>query len=148
MRHFRLSSALLIVACVGLPTLAHAQNKNRGDRSKITHEELLQSAGLTSTAYDLIRILRPYWLEPPRGRLVSANGDGTRDGGSDANGTAQEVIVYVDGDRQPSAEQLNTLHVVSILEMRYLDQNRAIQMRGPGHEMGVIEIRLLDAAKR
>ncbi len=148
MRHFRLSSMLLIVACVGLPTLAHAQKKNRGDRNRITNEEVLQSSGLGSTAYDLIHILRPYWLEPPRGRVASPNGDGYRDGGSDLNGTAVEVVLYVDGTRQPSVEQLKTLRVASILEMRYLDQQRALQLRGPGHEMGVIEITLKDASKR
>ncbi len=148
MRHFRLSSMLLIVAFVGLPTLAHAQKKNRGDRNKITQEELVQSAGLSSTAFELIRTLRPYWLEPPRGRVSSPNGDGFRDGGSDLNGTAIEVVVYINGDRQPSVEQLKTLRVVSILEMRYLDQQRALQMRGPGHELGVIEVTLQDASKR
>jgi hypothetical protein len=148
MRHFRLSSVLLIVAFAGLPTLAQAQKKNRGDRNKITHEELLQSAGLTSTAFDLIQIIRPYWLEPPRGRVASPNGDGFRDGGSDLNFTAVEIVVYVDGNRQPSVEQLKTLRLVSILEMRYLDQQRALQIRGPGHEKGVIEVTLQDVSKR
>ena len=154
MRRSRLSSVLLLLALVALPTLAHAQNKNRGDRNRITRDELTESAATASTAYDLIHILRPYWLEPPRGRMAPALGDGSRDNNSDgttsfgANGVAQEVVVYVDGNRQPSLEQLKTLRVVNILEMRYLDQNRAIQMHGPGHEKGVIEVTLLDASKR
>ena len=142
MRRPGMSSVLLILALVGLPTLAHAQNKNRGDRNKITHDELVESSATANTAYDLIHIMRPLWLEPAQGRMSSARADG----GSD--GTAQEVIVYVNGNRQPSLDQLKSLRVANILEMRYLDQNRAIQMHGPGHEKGVIEITLIDASKR
>ncbi len=146
MRRSGRSIALLIIALVGFPTLLHAQNKSRGDRNKITHDELVESAATASTAYDLIHIMRPLWLEPAQGRMASARADGGSDSG--ISGTAQEVVVYVNGNRQPSLDLLKTMRVAGILEMRYLDQNRAIQMRGPGHEKGVIEITLIDAAKR
>ena len=31
-----------------------------------------------------------------------------------------------------------------IIEIRFLDQNRAVQMHGPGHELGVIEVITID----
>lgn len=154
MRRPGIASLLLITALVGLPSPAHAQNRNRGDRNRITREELVESAATASTAYDMIHIMRPLWLEPAQGRMASSRADGGSDRGMDggtnagANGAAQEVIVYVNGNRQPSLEQLKTLRVSSILEMRYLDQNRAIQMHGPGHEKGVIEVTLIDISKR
>ncbi len=142
MRRAVLKSLLLVIALVGLPTLAHAQKKSRGDRNKITHDELVEAAATSPTAYDLIHIMRPLWLDPAQGRMASARGDGGQDGG------AQEVVVYINGNRQPSLDQLKTLRVQSIQEMRYLDQNRAIQMHGPGHEKGVIEVTLLEGAQR
>ncbi len=154
MRRSGLSTALLITALVGFPTLAHAQKKSRGDRNRITHDEVVESASTASTAYDLIHIMRPLWLEPAQGRMASARADGGADASTDAGsnasaiGVAADVVVYVNGNRQPSLDQLKTLRVAGILEMRYLDQNRAIQMHGPGHEKGVIEVTLIDAANR
>ena len=142
MRRSVLTSMLLVLALLGLPTMAHAQKKSRGDRNKITHDELVEAAATATTAYDLIHIMRPLWLDPAQGRMASARGDGGQDGG------AQEVVVYVNGNRQPSLDQLKTLRVQGIQERRYLDQNRAIQMHGPGHEKGVIEVTLIDASQR
>jgi hypothetical protein len=31
-----------------------------------------------------------------------------------------------------------------LVELRYLDQNRGVQMYGPGHEFGVIEVTTVD----
>ena len=59
----------------------------------------------------------------------------------------QQIVVYLDDLRQPDLESsLITVKVETIVEMRYLDQNRAVQNRGPGHEAGVIEV--ITTAKR
>jgi hypothetical protein len=145
MRHSVLKSVLLVMALVALPSFAHGQKKSRGDRNKITRDELVEAATTANSAYDLIHIMRPLWLEPAQGRMASASGAAGGDVGT--TGMAQEVVVYVNGTRQPSLEQLKTLRLPGIQEMRYLDQNRAIQMHGPGHEKGVIEVTLVDASK-
>lgn len=105
----------------------------RGDRSKLTRQDLDEAGNSIVTARDAIRILRPHWLQPPVGRMASSNV-------ADAGGGAQTVIVYLDGSRQVDLEVLNTIRNAEIQEMRYLDQNRAIGIHGPGHEAGVIEI--------
>ncbi len=56
-------------------------------------------------------------------------------------------MVYVDGNRQQSLEDLKTIRTALITEMRFLDQNRAIQMHGPGHELGVIEVTTVNKKK-
>ncbi len=80
-----------------------------------------------------MRLLRHRWLNPSPGRVVSSNMLGS-------GGGSQAVIVYVDDVRQPDVESLRRVKGADIVEMRYLDQNRAVQMRGPGHEAGVIEV--------
>lgn len=75
------------------------------------------------------------------GRMASSNVGG-------AGGGASEVVIYVDGTRQPNIEMLNLLRVAEISEMRYLDQNRSVTLHGPGHEAGVIEITTLAKAKK
>jgi hypothetical protein len=42
---------------------------------------------------------------------------------------------------------LATISATKIVEMKYLDQNRAVLLRGPGHESGVIEITTVDKRK-
>jgi hypothetical protein len=105
----------------------------RGDRSKLTRQDLDEAGNSIVTARDAIRILWPHWLQPPVGRMASSNV-------MDAGGGAQTVVVYLDGTRQVDLEVLNTIRNAEIQEMRHLDQNRAIGIHGPGHEAGVIEI--------
>jgi hypothetical protein len=105
----------------------------RGDRAKLTRQDLDEAGNSIATARDAIRMLRPHWLNPPVGRMASSNM-------ADAGGGATTVIVYLVGSRQVDLEVLNTIRNAEIQEMRYLDQNRAIGIHGPGHEAGVIEI--------
>ena len=127
-----LLAALLVV----LPQAAHAQNRKRGDRYRITTDEIAEAAATVNTAYNAIRTLRPQRLNTPPGRNASSNPDGTSGGGTE--------IVYIDGNRQPSLEALSTVKTVDLVECKFLEQNRAIQTHGPGHELGVIEITTLN----
>lgn len=122
------------------PATPPARRAPRGDRNKLTQVELSQAGGVV-TALDAIRLLRPQWLNPPRGRVASSNADGS-------TGSATQLVVYIDDMRQPDLESaLITVKVETIMEMRYLEQNRAVQNRGPGHEAGVIEV-ITNPAKR
>jgi hypothetical protein len=112
------------------------QARRRGDRSRLTRQDLDEGGSAIVTARDAIRILRPHWLQPPVGRMATANVTG-------GGGGATEVVIYVDGTRQPNHEVLNMLRIAEIAEMRYLDQNRSVTLHGPGHEAGVIEIKTI-----
>lgn len=139
----RLSILRCFVALVGLvllATSADAQGKRRSDVNKITRADLDENVTLMGTARDAIRVLRPQWFRPPTGRFA------TPDGGS-VGANPGEAIVYLDDVRQPDLESLTLVPLARIFEMKYLDQNRAVQMRGPGHESGVIEVTTIDRRK-
>lgn len=137
MRKLTVACLFALFALVGLALVAapaEAQNKKRGDQSKITRADLNESGGGIVTAYDAVRVLRPRWLQPPTGRQASA----TLGGGSRASNA---VIVYVDNLRQPDVERsLSSVKAAELVEMRHLDQNRSVQEFGPGHEAGVIKV--------
>ena len=131
---FALSLALLAVP-------AQAQQKTRGDRNKLTKDDIAEAPGSVMTALDAVRVLRPLWTQPPMGRTALAGGNGSSGGG------ATEVIVYVDDMRRPSLDELRSVKREAIVEMKFLDQNRAIQMKGPGHELGAIEVTTVNKKK-
>ena len=139
-------TSMLAVLCVTLWTVCvpdglHAQDKkHRGDRARITQDDLKEVPGV-NTAFDAIRTLRPQWFSPSLGRTATAGASGSTGGG------AAEVVVYIDDLRQTALDDLKTVKATTIVEMRFFDQNRAIQMRGPGHEMGVIEVTTINKRK-
>ena len=126
--------ATLIVGC------ATAQQSSRSETTSLTRADIEQGGSSLFTAREAVRILRPQWLSPPAGRIASSN---VLSGG----GGGQEVIVYIDDKRQPDLESLATVPATRVVEMRYLDQNRAVLLHGPGHESGVIEVTTLDKRK-
>jgi len=131
---FLLLCTALAAAC------ATAQPSSRSDTSMLTRADIEQGGSSIFTAREAVRILRPQWLARPMGRVASSN-MGTSGGGG------QEVIVYIDDKRQPDFESLATVPAAKIVEMKYLDQNRAVLLRGPGHEAGVIEVTTSDKRK-
>src|SRR5689334_882731 len=67
---------------------APTRRPQRGDRNRLTKDDIAQ-AGSGSTALDIIRRLRPQWLQPPVGRIASSNADGM-------GGGSQQIVLYVD----------------------------------------------------
>ena len=128
-----LTSALLLAT----PTEAQ---KGRGDRSKLTIVDIQEAGAGIVTARDAVRLLRPQWLSPRMGRVASSDMLGS-------GGGRQEVVVYIDDIRQPDLESLTTVLAAKIFELKYLDQNRAVQARGTGPEAGVIEVTTVDKRK-
>lgn len=131
---FLLLCTALAAAC------ATGQPSSRSDTSMLTSADIEQGGSSIFTAREAVRILRPQWLARPMGRVASSN-MGTGGGGG------QEVIVYIDDKRQPDFESLATVPAAKIVEIKYLDQNRAVLLRGPGHEAGVIEVTTSDKRK-
>ncbi|MEO5816031.1 MAG: hypothetical protein ABIT20_12205 [Gemmatimonadaceae bacterium] len=130
--------ALLSVVSIGAP--AGAQ-QNRGDRNKLTQADIAETGTSIMTARDAVRILRPQWMTPPPlGRQASSDVL-TPGGGSPV------IIIYINDVRQPDIESLATVPAAKVVEMKYLDQNRAVMLHGPGHESGVIEVTTTDRRK-
>lgn len=136
-------TAVAVLSILLSSVAAHSlqAQKPRGDRNRVTTTELAEAPAAATNAYDLIRAMRPQWLTPPIGRTSSSNvmGDG---------GGAKDIVLYIDDTKQPSLDDLRTIKSATIVEMRFLDQNRALQLRGPGHEMGVIEVTTISGKKK
>lgn len=129
---------LALAMAVAAPSAEGQATRRRGDRNKLTRIELDEAGSAMVTAQDAVRLLRPQWLRPPVGDVASSNVFGGAGGG------ATEIILYVDGIRQPDLEVLRMVSAAKLVELRYLDQNRGVQMYGPGHEFGVIEVTTTD----
>jgi hypothetical protein len=127
----------LLLACAMVALGAPAQAQKRGDRALITRSDIEEGGGGLTTAQDAIQRLRPNWLRPQMGRTATS---GMLDGLGDRATTAREPIVYINEVRQPNLEILRTVPSIKIIEMKFLDQNRAVQVLGPGHELGAILI--------
>ena len=127
---------------LSLGVLASPAGAQKGDRNKLSQEDIAEAGGKSiMTARDAIRILRPQWMTPPPlGRQMSS--DILTPGGG-----APTIIVYINDVRQPDIESLATVPATKIVELKYLDQNRAVLLHGPGHESGVIEVTTIDKRK-
>lgn len=131
---------LVLLCAAFVAACATGQPATRTESTTLTRADIEQGGSSIFTAREAVRILRPQWLTPPMGRVASSNVMTSGGGG-------QEVIVYIDDKRQPDFESLATVPAARILEMKYLDQNRAVLLRGPGHEAGVIEVTTTDKRK-
>ncbi|HEX4934280.1 MAG TPA: hypothetical protein VFV33_13915 [Gemmatimonadaceae bacterium] len=131
-----LRSLVLLVLVAGT-----AQAQKRGDRSLITRTDIEEAGGGLTTALELVQRLRPNWLRPPMGRNAKS---GMLDGINNGDPAPSEPIVYIDEVRQPNVDILRNVRTTKVIEVKYLDQNRAIQMLGPGHESGAILVTTAD----
>lgn len=131
----RILFALVSVAAIVsfAPDRVAAQNK-RGDRNLITRQDIDEGGASMVTAQDAVQRLRPQWLRPALGRNNAASMDGSNQ--NTPNATAP--ILYIDDRRQPELDLLRTVPATKVKEIKFMDQNRAVQMLGPGHEAGAI----------
>ncbi len=121
----------VLMACLGLALLsahpAQAQQKKiRRQRNVITAEEVATRPGL-STAYDVVRSLRPAWLTT---RGVTSTED-PRAGG---------IQVYVDGVSMGGVSELQSIGVDRIQQLRFLSSSDATMKYGTGNTSGAIEV--------
>ncbi len=128
-----LSRFLLVALALCVVTGTASAQKQRGGSNNVTKDDIAEAPGSVMTALDAVRVLRPRWTQPSLGRTAASGANGNGSG-------ATEVIAYVDDMRQPALDDLRNVKREAIVEMKFLDQNRALALRGPGHEMGVIEV--------
>lgn len=79
----------------------------------------------TSTAFDVVRKLRPMWLQT-RGRETINN--------------PSEIAVYLDGIRSGGPAFLETIPSSAVTSMRYIDAATATQRWGTNHVHGAIMV--------
>ena len=154
-RSLALGLALATGAVTIAPGGAAAQDKPKSkDRNLITREEIEASSKKDGDIYQLIRALRPHFLNAPRGvrsmgmtgTSVSGAGRGqtmeTRTGGASA---APTPLVYLNGLRGGELESLKQIMAMDVREVRYYEPAKAEDEFGPGHDGGVVAVVMMSA---
>jgi len=113
------------------PDQALAQKKQR---DLITREEIESSPKRSDYIYDVIRSLRPHFLEAPRGvRRTGIDGAASRMPGASptrpglgvGGSTATEVAVFINQNRMGGIDVLKGIQAEQVEEVRYFDPSRA-----------------------
>jgi hypothetical protein len=127
----KVACSLVALVVLGmLPAAVGAQQKDRParrDRNLITDQEIEQNRTRADNAYDLISALRPQWLR-------------TRGNTTLVPGVDDGVALYVDGTRRGSVEELRSVPVEHLTELRYVSAGDATTRYGTGHAQGAIEV--------
>jgi hypothetical protein len=124
MRNFMLCflAAFVLVACAS----STGTKSPRRSTNLITAEEV--AASTAKDAYEAIQLLRPEWLIP-RG-IASPN-----------NPRSTLPAAYINNSRLGDIENLSSVSVLSIAEIRFLSPNDATTLYGTGHVGGAITVK-------
>jgi hypothetical protein len=128
--------ALAIAAVAWLAFLPAQADAQKRQRDRITREEILASPLKELDLYQLIRNMRPHFLETPRG---------ARSGG---NGTVNPVVVYVDGKRDTGIDALKLMVAKSVEDVRYFEPSQSMSEFGPTANGGAVIIKRYKAPKQ
>jgi hypothetical protein len=142
MRTHRVLTSMAVLALAGALTgNAAAQDKPKRQPDVISSEEIEVIKGDVGNAEDIIRRLRPKFLQvrPSQSLMGSSSNAGAA---ASASRTTQAVSikVYVNNVRRGSTEVLRQLPAVGITEIRYLNSSDATSRFGMDHEAGAILI--------
>ena len=100
---------------------------SRGSANTLTAEEIAEVEALT--AYEAVQYARPLWLRP---RALHA-------GATPAMGSERAgPMVYLDGVRVGTADELRRLRADRVVVMEYLSPSDATNRFGTNHESGAI----------
>jgi hypothetical protein len=128
--------AMLVAAvtcALAAPRDAVAQKRQR---DRISREEIVSSPHKDLDLYQVIRALRPNFLQPPPGARTLGGSYGV-----------SPVAVYVDGTQETGIDALRTMTALRVEEVRYLDPTRSENEFGPRANGGAIVIKLYKAPK-
>ena len=129
MKKTRIVLALIVGIISFVPASVSAQKRQR---DRITREEIENSPHKSLDAFQLIRNLRPHFLEPPKGVRSL--------GGSNAPYTP--IALYVDGRRDTGIDALRTMDPLTFEEIRYLDPTRAENEFGTSAANGAVVVKI------
>lgn len=118
--------ALAVLAFAALPGNADAQKRQR---DRITREEIMSSAYKDQDLYQVIRTIRPQFLEPPKGVRTLGNS------------FIYPVVVYVDGKKDTGLDALRLMTASEVDEVRYLEPSRSESEFGPSANGGAIIVK-------
>lgn len=121
-RLFFAAGLLLVASCASSPS----QGGTSRFSNVITAEEI--AATNVATAGDVIRQLRPNWLQS-RGPV------------SITRGAPELPVIYVDEVRSSDPEALDRIARQIVFEIRYLNGRDATTLYGMGHGGGAIMVR-------
>ena len=152
------SPALILALIAGgmmlLPARAEAQKR---ERDRISREEIESSPKRSDYIYDVIRTLRPHFLEPPRGvRRVGVElggasgmpGRSDRRVGGAGGSNEQTAQVFVDGHHAGGLEILKSIRADQVEEVRYSAPSKAEEeFGGTLGAGGAIVIKMYQAPK-
>ena len=142
-----LGMAVGIVALLstGFSTAAFGQQaeaRTRKDSRSVISTAEIEKFGSGGSVHDLVHALRKSWLnvqhtsvrETPtitpqsrREALVTPAGDAT-------------LLVYLDNIRVGELEELRSMNIAGVVEVRYYNPAQAMRRWGSGHEHGAIEV--------
>ena len=128
------------------PADALGQKKQRDVISRAEIEGVMQGS---ADLFEVVRKLRPQFLEPPKGtRSLSPGSREVTNPVSGATGNLavgggpKPIWVSVDGRRETGTEALKTISPVMVQEVRYLDPSRAQNQFGLNASSGAIVVTL------
>lgn len=127
--------ALLVAGTAMTLTSSHAFAQKK-QRDLITRAEIESSPKRADYIYDVIRSLRPHFLEAPRGvRRSSIDGgnarlpgaaDPTRPGVGAGGSAPTEIAVFVDQNHSSGIDVLGNIRAELVEEVRYFDPSKAV----------------------
>jgi hypothetical protein len=123
--HLRRLMVLAGLFAVLAPSLASAQKRQR---DRISREEILGSAFVELDIYQVIRQLRPQFLEAPKGQRSVGQGE------------YAELVVFRDERQQLEVNELRTISPRTIQEVRFFTPSQSVQRFGPKFNGGAILI--------
>ena len=113
----------------------------RRQRDVITKEELSDPALRALSVLDVVRLLRPHFLNERGSNSIPFSGagsDGDKARGAVTDPEAGKVHSSVDGGKVGPLEELRNIHVSAIIEIRYLNAAAAMQKFGGAAREGPV----------
>ncbi len=118
-------SALVIVPLFLTACVASSQSGSSDDDPDVISEEEIQDIGEVGDAYTLIQHYEPQWL---------------RKRGQGSINKENEVVVYIEDNRQGGPNALRQIDISNVRKIEYLSASEANLEFGSGHSNGAIMV--------
>lgn len=156
-----IAAAVLVTPAVAQEVEIKPAAKVKRDKYVLTAEEIAERPEITN-AYDAVKLLRPNFLKTTRAKASYGSGSsggsggapdpykpggGTSGGSYGSSSAFLTAVLYTDEIKQPDLDQLRSVVVGEIVEIRYLAGTEAASRYGSGHEGGAILLKTRKFAK-